>query len=206
MIVRWLTGVVAWAFGRGWAKRGQAAEDEATGRDLGVNVTYDSWRRSLTEAALAHEALDAMRGERDRWRGRAIRAIAAAKGYDPPRRGIGAFLTVGPNGPSYVAASRAGRLHWDRGYAQAEADVAAWLRGSDASQSPIDHRARTHDIAACVERGDHRKPDRSERCAGCGATPADERGRYVLRTTNGYCDSCMSGPWPTPEWMQAIGL
>jgi len=85
---------------------------------------------------------------------------------------------------------RTSRLCHDRGYALAEADIAAWLRASVAA-SP---RARAYEaeiIAAGVERGDHRPGDRSERCAGCGAATADGRGRYVLRTTGGYCDSCM---------------
>ena len=179
--MRWLTGVAARAL-RGRGRAGddgcpclpcrQAAGDEAAARD--------PWRRSLSESALAafyraSAERDAMREERDRWRGEA-----------------------------YVAASRASRLCRDRGYAQAEADIAAWLRASAASPSAKTYEAaeiveaRAHlrhvvrqDAAAGVERGDHRKSDRSERCAGCGTGTADERGRYVLRTTNGYCDSCL---------------
>ena len=203
-IMRWLTGVAARALGG----RGRAADDDGCPcfdcRQAAGDEARGPWRRSLSESALAafyrvSAERDAMRAERDRWRGEAERAAAPAAWID-------ALLTEAPNGPSHAAAPRASRLCQDRGYAQAEADIAARLRqraeelvaGAVVPRLGVlanvkELRAVTlADIATCVERGDHRPRDRSERCAGCGAETADERGRYVLRTANGYCDSCMS--------------
>jgi hypothetical protein len=157
--MRWLTGVAAWAFGRGRARRRRGDAAREAGGLCG------------SEAAFAHGAIrraeaerDAMRRERDRWRGEAEREAGAAA-----------------------------RVRFD-GYAQAEADIAAWLRATYSGSSRIadcvgrgDHRPGDRSVRSYLHSSAAPQSVRTTACHVRGATDcycgpcAEARTRPSLR-------------------------
>ena len=175
--MRWLTGVAAWAFGRGRAK---ADGRKSCGRCHGwLHLTphgpsarrgfaaAESGQREALAAACKLVCPHSRNGTHDESQPRswACDHCGAIRSQIETLDAVGA----GPDGPSYAAAlhdslrrasAELGALRdrlrrseanerWSEriGYAQAEADIAAWLRAT--------YSGRTR-IADYIERGDHR--------------------------------------------------